>query len=59
MRAAIAERSAYELPYLAPSQLRLAAMKRTLGDTVGARASEERAASLWRNADAPVKVAQR
>jgi tetratricopeptide (TPR) repeat protein len=55
--ASIAERSAYELPYLAPSQLRLAGMKRTLGDTVGARANEARAASLWRNADRPVKVA--
>ena len=55
--ASIAERAAYELPYLAPSQLRLAGMKRTLGDTAGARAHESRAAALWRNADAPVKVA--
>jgi len=56
--ASIAERSAYELPYLAPSQLRLAGMKRTLGDIAGARANELRAAELWRNADPSVKVAQ-
>jgi len=53
----IAERSAYELPYLAPSQLRLAEMKRILGDTSGARAHEARAVELWRNADPSVKVA--
>lgn len=52
----IAERSAYELPYLAPSQLRLARMKRVLGDSVAARANESRAAALWRNADAWIKV---
>jgi hypothetical protein len=57
--ASIAERSAYELPYLAPSQRHLAGMKRALGDTIGARISEARAADLWRNADASVKVALR
>ena len=54
----IAERSAYELPYLAPSQLRLAEMKRILGDTSGARAHEARAVELWRNADPSGKVAR-
>jgi DNA-binding SARP family transcriptional activator/TolB-like protein len=55
----IAERSAYELPYLAPSQLRLAGMKRAAGDVSGARASEARARQLWRNADPSLKVALR
>jgi DNA-binding SARP family transcriptional activator/tetratricopeptide (TPR) repeat protein len=52
----IAERAAYELPYLAPAQLRLAAIKRAAGDVAGAKAHADRAAELWQNADSAVRV---
>jgi len=55
----IAERAAYELPYLAPAQLQLAAIKRAAGDTFGAKVHADRAAELWQNADAAVKVVSR
>src|SRR4051812_3792247 len=55
----IAERAAYELPYLAPAQLRLAAIAQADGDTRAARVYSSRAAELWRRADTGVRVAFR
>jgi tetratricopeptide (TPR) repeat protein len=55
----IAERSAYELPYLAPAQLRLAGIARASGDERAARAHAERVEKLWGKADAAVGVAFR
>jgi tetratricopeptide (TPR) repeat protein len=55
----IAERSAYELPYLAPAQLRLAGIAKAYGDTRAARAHTDRVAQLWRHADVAVRQASR
>lgn len=55
--ASMAQRAAYELPYLAPAQLRLAVIERSNGNDVAARAHEARAAELWRHADVGVRAA--
>jgi hypothetical protein len=55
----IAERAAYELPYLAPAQLRLAGIAQANGDLRAAREHSDRVAQLWRHADTAVKVAFR
>ena len=55
----IAERAVYELPYLAPAQMRLAGIARANGDEEGVRVHSARADQLWRDADAAVRVAFR
>jgi hypothetical protein len=55
----IAERSAYELPYLAPAQLRLAGIAQAAGDAGAARAHTDRVEQLWGGADAGFRVAFR
>jgi tetratricopeptide (TPR) repeat protein len=52
----IAERAAYELPYLAPAQLRLAGMAQATGDARAARAATERVEQLWGRADAAFRA---
>ena len=55
----IAERAVYELPYLAPAQMRLAGIARANGDLDAAKLHAARAEELWRDADAAVRVAFR
>ena len=50
--ASIGSRSLYDLPFLAPAQLRLAMLAQKRGDEAAARYHYQRFASLWREADA-------
>ena len=52
----IAERAAYELPYVAPAQVHLAEIAEQEGHTDAARAYAARAASLWRQADVAMRT---
>lgn len=52
----IAERAAYELPYLAPSQMRLAEIAEQDGHAEAARTYAARAATLWRQADVAMRA---
>lgn len=52
----IAERAAYELPYLAPAQMRLAEIAGQDGHDEAARAYAARAATLWRQADVAMRA---
>ena len=52
----IAERAAYELPYLAPAQMRLAEMAGQDGHAEAARTYAARAATLWRQADVALRA---
>ena len=54
--ASIAERAAYELPYLAPSQMRLAEIAEQDGHADAARTYAARAATLWRQADVAMRA---
>jgi DNA-binding SARP family transcriptional activator/TolB-like protein len=53
----IAQRAAYELPYLAPAELRLARMEQARGRRVAAATHLARAQALWSNADLAVSAA--
>jgi DNA-binding SARP family transcriptional activator/tetratricopeptide (TPR) repeat protein len=52
----IAERAAYELPYVAPSQMHLAEIAEQEGHAEAARTYAARAASLWRQADVAMRA---
>ncbi|HTL94731.1 MAG TPA: hypothetical protein VL157_04270, partial [Gemmatimonadaceae bacterium] len=52
----IAERAAYELPYLAPAQMHLAEIAEQDGHADAARTYAARAASLWRQADVAMRA---
>ena len=52
----IAERAAYELPYVAPSQMHLAEIAEQDGHAEAARTYAARAASLWRQADVAMRT---
>lgn len=55
--ASMAERSASELPYLAPSEQRLGAIFDARGDIAAARRHYERFVALWADADPPLQAA--
>lgn len=52
----IAERAAYELPYVAPAQMHLAEIAEQDGHAEAARTYAARAASLWRQADVAMRA---
>jgi hypothetical protein len=49
----VAERASYELPWLAPAQLRLGELAERAGRREEARTHYARFAALWRDADGP------
>jgi hypothetical protein len=51
--ASVAERASYELPWLAPAQLRLGELAERAGRREEARTHYARFAALWRDADGP------
>jgi DNA-binding SARP family transcriptional activator/TolB-like protein len=52
----IAERAAYELPYVAPAQMHLAEIAEQDGHAEAARTYAARAAALWRQADVAMRA---
>ena len=56
---AIAERSPWELPFLAPALLRAAAIREQAGDATAAALLYRRAAHLWRDGDEELRPAVR
>lgn len=52
----IAERAAYELPYVAPAQMHLAEIAEQEGHAEAARTYAARAATLWRQADVAMRA---